>query len=1020
MALQKAGLSYENEGLSAFLRGVENASNAIEGFGRAAGRVGGSVSSFGQVAIGAFREIGSTATRAAVDLGRAAASMAVDMGGKALGSAMDLQDSMNLLGATSEATAEDLDKLKRLARDLGADLTLPATSAADAGTAMLELSKAGLSVNQVMGAAKGTLQLAAAANITEAEAAEIASNALNAFRLSGEKAGFVADLLANAANKSSLEIKDAADSFKMASSVFAAFQAPVVGSEQAMTDLTTAIALLGNAGIKGSDAGTSLKQMLLQLAGPSQIAKEKMQALALAAFSTNTNMEDLTLVGFGNAKERSEGLSNILATTGLDLAKTGDIAFDAAGKMRPLKDIINLVTLGTKNMTDEQRANYLTSIFGADATRAVITLMQAGPAEFDKMTAAITKQGGAASLAAARTAGLRGAWDGFKSVLETVGMVLAQPFLKPLEDGVRRLAAEVNRFPIDRWASNTAAALDKLILSAQNGAFAFGTISQRAKIFGMELGRDVVTAVTRAIPEMLEAGKGLGNAAIQWATDMLPELQRRMETLAMAASLWAEDAIPLLIPRLMDYRNQAIGFILSNAPMVVGSLHQWSLALLGWIEQAAPGMIQTFGEKTTDLVRTIGSYTPAILSSLGDWALALVQWIVEAAPGMLRNLATAAGGVVDEIGRQLPGIVDALASWGDKLVNWVIEAAPGLFSELLKLNAEFLQWVVDRVPGIAAQLGEWATRFVEWLGPVSGKLIIALGEMLGTLTGWIIDNAPGLSSTLGEWASAFGMWIWEKAIPNLLSGLAGLGTEIINWISAKATDIAADGSVGRALVDGLKGGVSDTIGGVGAWLSEQWGGIQAALSGLTTMATDAGGSLIDGLKSGIQGTFSDLWGFSYQFFDDTIIKRFRELTDGAWTIGQGLVDGIKQGLQDHWSGFLKDMQDLVNLLPEGIRKILGISSPSKVGIEMIGKPFAEGIGIGFLQGLMEMQQSMSGAISAMATPQIVQPAISAAGGGSGSSSVTNNSQSNYYYSPTYGSAPRSPVQDFAVMKAFGS
>lgn len=356
-----------------------------------------------------------------------------------LTAATDYQSSLNMFQAVSGASAGEMAKVADMAKALGGDMTLPATSAGDAAKAMTELAKAGLSVENALAAGKGTLQLAAAGAIDEAKAAEIAANALNSFGLSGDKAAKVADLFAATANKSSVEVTDVADSFGMASAVFSAFQGPVVGAEQSMIDLTTAIGLLGNVGIKGSDAGTSLKQMLLQLTGPSSVAKEQMQGLMYAAMGATGGMENLSQVIQGNSKERSEALQ-AMAAANPGLQNMGDIAYDASGKMRPMPEIIDLVSKATKNMTDEQRNAALTSIFGADATRAIIGLMRAGPEAYADMQSAITQQGAAADLAGAQMKGLGGAWQGFQSTLETTALTLTEPLLAPLEQGVRAAA----------------------------------------------------------------------------------------------------------------------------------------------------------------------------------------------------------------------------------------------------------------------------------------------------------------------------------------------------------------------------------------------------------------------------------------------------------------------------------------------------------------------------------------------------------------------------------------------------
>ncbi len=104
------------------------------------------------------------------------------------------QSSMNMLQAVTGATAEQMKRADEVAMRLGNDLSLPGISAADAATAMTELGKAGMTVEQSMAAAKGMLQLATAANISAAAATEITANSLNMFNLQSSESSRVADL----------------------------------------------------------------------------------------------------------------------------------------------------------------------------------------------------------------------------------------------------------------------------------------------------------------------------------------------------------------------------------------------------------------------------------------------------------------------------------------------------------------------------------------------------------------------------------------------------------------------------------------------------------------------------------------------------------------------------------------------------------------------------------------------------------------------------------------------------------
>jgi TP901 family phage tail tape measure protein len=308
----------------------------------------------------------------------------------------DYQEQMNILGAASKASAEEMEMLGGLAEQLGADLTLPATSAADAASAMVELGKAGLQVNDIMGAARGVLQLSAAGQLSNADAAEVASNALNVFKLKGDQAVRVADLLAASANTSSAEVSDMADAFKMSAAVAASSSIPI-------EDLTTGLTLMANAGIKGSDAGTSWKQMILSLQAPTDKAADLMGKL------------------------------------GIDI-------YDINGAMLDQRDIIGNFSKSLGDMSDAQRNAALATIFGSDAVRAANIILMGGQDQFDKAKVSVTEYGAAAKLADARLQGLPGSLDRMTSSLETAQLALGEAASGPISDLADTVTTLANGF----------------------------------------------------------------------------------------------------------------------------------------------------------------------------------------------------------------------------------------------------------------------------------------------------------------------------------------------------------------------------------------------------------------------------------------------------------------------------------------------------------------------------------------------------------------------------------------------
>lgn len=300
----------------------------------------------------------------------------------AVKTAADYEQSLNVFQSVSGATVEQMKLVGAQARALGQDAALPGISARDAAAAMVELSKAGISVNDTLKASKGVLALAKAGNIETAEAASIAANALNAFSLKGEEATRVADLLAAGANASSADVRDMAYSLQMSAAQAASVKVPV-------EDLTTAIAEMANNGIVGSDAGTSLKTMFMNLIPTTDKAKESMKKLNLDFY-------------------------------------------DAEGRFVGMRNLVEQLQKGTAGLTDEQKALHIEQIFGADSSRAVNILMKEGVQGYDKLRTSVTKAGAATELARAQNAGFKGALDNLQSSLETVSIDVGSRLLPKL------------------------------------------------------------------------------------------------------------------------------------------------------------------------------------------------------------------------------------------------------------------------------------------------------------------------------------------------------------------------------------------------------------------------------------------------------------------------------------------------------------------------------------------------------------------------------------------------------------
>jgi len=321
---------------------------------------------------------------------------AVTVFAKAVKSASGLQTELNVFQVTAGATADQMKRVREQAIALGDDLTLPSVSASDAATAMTELAKAGLSVQDSIDGARGVLELATAAAIDNAAATQIVASALNAFGLSGRDAVKVADVLANAADAAQGSIADMG---------LALAQSAAVGRQVGLSiaDTTSFLTTLARAGLRGSDAGTSLRTALIRIINPSKAAT--------AIFE-----------------------------------KLGITVRDAEGHLKP--DFFVNLGIAIQGMGKRQRDATLALIGGQDAVRALSILTRQNIGDLIKQRDTINTSGKALLDSAARTKGLAGASESLKNTLETLGVQLGgnvttglSNFVNTLNRGVQSLTS---------------------------------------------------------------------------------------------------------------------------------------------------------------------------------------------------------------------------------------------------------------------------------------------------------------------------------------------------------------------------------------------------------------------------------------------------------------------------------------------------------------------------------------------------------------------------------------------------
>ena len=338
-----------------------------------------------------WKEVGGNIENAGKKLMPVTATVTA-LGTVSVKTAADFESSMSKVAAVSGATGSDLEALSKKAREMGSKTKFSASEAAEA---MNYMAMAGWKTEDMLSGIEGVMNLAAASGEDLATTSDIVTDALTAFGLSAQDSGHFADVLAAASSNANTNVSMMGETFKYA--------APIAGALGfSVEDTAEAIGLMANAGIKGSQAGTSLRTIMTNLSGDVKICGQ--------------NIGEVTI-----------------ATTNAD------------GSMRDLSDILADCRTAFSGLSESEKAAAAESLVGKNAMSGFLALMNAGEGDIAKLSGAIDNCNGAAqSMADTMNDNLEGQLTILKSQLQELAISFGEILLPAVKSIVSFLQGFIN------------------------------------------------------------------------------------------------------------------------------------------------------------------------------------------------------------------------------------------------------------------------------------------------------------------------------------------------------------------------------------------------------------------------------------------------------------------------------------------------------------------------------------------------------------------------------------------------
>ena len=417
--------------------------------------------------------ITSLASKAAVAVGAfVSIRQAVNFGKDVVNTGMQFEQGMANVSAISGATGAELTALSDKAKEMGATTKFSAIEAADA---MGYMGMAGWNSSQMIDGIAGIMNLAAASGEELASVSDIVTDALTAFGLKASDSAQFADVLAVASSKSNTNVSLLGESFKNVAATAGAMG-------YSMQDTTTALGLMANAGIKGSDAGTSLRGVMTRLAKPTAEVKQAMTALGISAVNTD-------------------------------------------GSMKPLSTLIPELQTAFSSLTDSEKGQYATMIAGKNALSGFLSIVNSSPDDFYSLSDAINNSEGAAQSMAdtmndtvsGKLTLLKSQFEGVKiAIFDALGSSQFKGVLQSMSDGLGALTPSI---------SGVTVAIGNGLFYAIQGIYNIGMTVFTAVKTAVENNQPAIerlhTAFDNVKNSLINAFSGNGTALIQTLANVI-------------------------------------------------------------------------------------------------------------------------------------------------------------------------------------------------------------------------------------------------------------------------------------------------------------------------------------------------------------------------------------------------------------------------------------------------------------------------------------------------------------------
>ena len=863
------------------------------------------------------------------------------LGTVAVKTGADFDAAMSKVAAVSGATGDDLQALRDKAREMGSQTKFSASEAAEA---MNYMAMAGWKTEDMLSGIEGVMNLAAASGEDLATTSDIVTDALTAFGLTASDSAHFADVLAAASSNANTNVSMMGETFKYA--------APVAGSLGfSVEDTAEAIGLMANAGIKSTQAGTSLRSIMTALAGDVKFCGESIGEVEIQ-------------------------------TTNAD------------GSMRELSDILADCRVAFAGLSESEQASAAQALVGKNAMSGFLALMNAAPADIEKLSGAISDcDGTSLSMAETMQDNLAGQLTILKSQLEELAISFSDilmPAIRSIVSHIQGLVDKLNQ--LDPQTKETivkialvAATLGPMLIVLGKTISGVGSVlslvsKAPAAIGAVKGGITAVTgtlgvsmgtilAVVAAIAALVAAFmhlwktnenfknnilgiweqiKSTFSGLTQGITDRINALGFNFESFTdMLKAAW--NALCNLLAPVFEGVFQNIANIFSEiSGIILGLLDVFIGLFTGNWDQLWNGVKGIF----TSIWNFIVSTFTNILNTLKGIADVVLGWFGTSWDEVWTSIKDFFVNIWTSISSFFTGIITGIRDFFVNIWTGIYNFFSNIFNAIYMVVSTVFQTIYNTIMTVWNSIYETIAPLLDAFKYLFETIFQAIQILIGMAMDWISEKISA---------------IWNAIVSFLtpiLEGIKNTFTTIWNAIkSVIDTVLGAIQSVITSVWNAIYGFLSPILNSIKSVVSSIWDSISSKISSIMNTIKSTVSSIWDSIKSAVSTKVSGVKTAIQDGFQ-AAVDWIKGLASDAWNWGADIISGIIDGIKS----MVSNLADTVTGVADTIRDFLHFSVPDKgplTDYESWMPDFMKGLAEGINKSKKYVEKAVGGVAQAM-------------------------------------------------------